>query len=274
MRYTGIIMCLSFQEAWRKWVVFLAFVLSVFFLLLFGFGFQFIVNHAHVNPIQRIGAYNFLLLAGLFAVHFLTTVLSIFVSADTISGEISTHTIQSMLTKPMRRWQFLLGKWLGSMSLVSLYVLILSCSVLCIVYAESGFVPPHCAEAVLLLVLQAAVLISLSILGGSLLSTHTNGVFLFLLYGIAFIGSWVEQIGAAFGSQAAVNLGIVTSFLMPNEALWRRAAYLLQPPIVGSSLFSPFSAFSVPSERMVVYAFVYGLICVILAVRCFSLRDL
>ena len=36
----------------------------------------------------------------------------------------------------------------------------------------------------------------------------TNGVMLFMLYGVAFIGAWVEQIGSLLQSRAAVRVGI------------------------------------------------------------------
>jgi hypothetical protein len=117
------------------------------------------------------------------------------------------------------------------------------------------------------------VLLSLSLLAGTRLSTLTNGVLLFMLYGLAFIGAWVEQIGSFFQSRAAVNIGIITSLLLPVEALWRRAAYLMQPPIL-SSIPSPFSGVSPPSAAMVVYALVYAALALLLAMRSFSRRDL
>ena len=45
---------------------------------------------------------------------------------------------------------------------------------------------------------------------------------------MAFIGSWVEQIGSIVESEAALRVGIVTSLVMPVESLWRRTAYVLQ----------------------------------------------
>jgi hypothetical protein len=75
-------------------------------------------------------------------------------------------------------------------------------------------------------------------------------------------------------SEAAVRIGIVTSLIMPVESLWRRAAYLMQPPIINRTNFSPFSAFSVPSSMMVIYAGVYAGVMLLLAMRSFSRRDL
>jgi Cu-processing system permease protein len=212
------------------------------------------------------------LIAGLYVVHFLTIMLAIFSSVDTISGEITSHTIQALVTKPVRRWQVLLGKWLGYAAMISLYLGLLAGGILLAVDLLVGYRPPNALAGVGLLILEALVLLSLSLLGGTRLSTLTNGVLLFMLYGLAFIGAWVEQIGSFLESRAAVNIGIITSLALPVEALWRRAAYLMQPPIM-SSIPSPFSGVSPPSTAMVLYALAYAVVALLLAMRSFGRRD-
>jgi Cu-processing system permease protein len=177
------------------------------------------------------------------------------------------------VTKPVRRWQVLLGKWLGYAAMISLYLGLLAGGILVAAYLLVGYLPPNPLAGVALLVLEALVLLSLSLLGGTRLSTLTNGVLLFMLYGLAFIGAWVEQIGSILQSHAAVNIGILTSLLMPVEALWRRAAYLMQPPIL-SGLPSPFSGVSPPSTAMVLYALTYAALALALAMWSFGRRDL
>jgi hypothetical protein len=100
----------------------------------------------------------------------------------------------------------------------------------------------------------------------------------FGLYGIAFIGGWIEQIGTFLrnqaASQTAINIGIVTSLILPSEALWKRAAYEIQSPLVAALGFSPFSSLSVPSLLMIVYAGLYLVVVFALVVRQFNRRDL
>jgi hypothetical protein len=114
---------------------------------------------------------------------------------------------------------------------------------------------PGLAGGLALMLLEGMTLLSVSMLGGALLSTLANGVLTFGLYGLAFIGGWIEQIGSLLRNEAAVNIGIVSSLLMPSEALWKRAAYEMQPPLARDlGAMTPFSASSVPNERMVLYA--------------------
>jgi hypothetical protein len=56
---------------------------------------------------------NFLLLAGLYAVAFLSVAMGALLSADTLAGEISSGTIQTIVTKPLRRSDVVLGQMAG-----------------------------------------------------------------------------------------------------------------------------------------------------------------
>jgi len=118
------------------------------------------------------------------------------------------------------------------------------------------------------------LLLSVSLMGGAVLSTLANGALVFGLYGLAFIGGWIEQFGSLLQNQTAINIGILCSLILPSEALWKRAAYEMQSPLVAALGVSPFSAASVPSPLMVGYAILYAAIALGVAVRMFSRRDL
>ena len=89
---------------------------------------------------------------------------------------------------------------------------------------------------------------------GTIFSTLTNGVIVLGLHGMAFIGGWLEQIGTVTQSVRLINLGILSSVLMPSEAIWRRASYVMQSSMARTLDFSPFTTRSAPSTTMVLYA--------------------
>ncbi|MFO7168146.1 MAG: ABC transporter permease subunit [Chloroflexota bacterium] len=267
---------LTFHEARRRRMVLAALAAGALFLLVYGIGVRLISAElesegAPAMVVQQIRG--FLTVAGLYVVHFLTVMLAIFASVDTIAGEISSHTIQAIVTKPLRRWQVLVGKWLGYAVMLALYLMLLGGGVLLVMAVQTGYWPPNALAGLSLLILEALVLVSLSLLGGTRLSTLTNGVALFLLYGLAFIGAWVEQIGGLLQSDAAVRVGVIASLVLPVEALWRRAAYLMQTPLA-NSFPTPFTVSSVPSAAMVIYAVLYSCVALLLAARAFGRRDL
>jgi hypothetical protein len=61
---------------------------------------------------------------------------------------------------------------------------------------------------------------------------------------------------------------------MPSEALWQRAAYFMQPPIMRDLHLTPFSPASLPSGAMVAWAAGYVLVGLALALRWFGRRPL
>ena len=83
-----------------------------------------------------------------------------------------------------------------------------------------------------------------------------------------------EQFGSLFQSQTAINIGVISSLIIPSEALWRRAAYEMQSPLSGILGISPFGPVSVPSLLMIIYAVLYVAVAITLALRNFNRRDL
>jgi Cu-processing system permease protein len=118
------------------------------------------------------------------------------------------------------------------------------------------------------------LLLSVTICFGTSFSTLTNGVLTLGLHGLAFLGGWIEQVGALTNAPKGVMAGIVASVLMPSEALWRRAAFEMQAPIATAVNFTPFSGASVPSALMVGYAALYAAVFLLVALLRFHRRDL
>ncbi len=280
---TWIIARLTFREAASRRILLAALLLGLLFLLVFGIGYHLILSELEqqmrsMPSIQLDEVRNFLLMAGFYVVNFLTAMMTVLTSVDTLSGEIGSGTIQTIIAKPLRRWQVVTGKWIGFAIMISLYMLLMAGGVTAIVYFRSSYLPPNPVLGLGLIWLNALLLLSVSILGGTRLSTLANGVLVFGLFGIGFIGGWIEQIGGvlpdAATRQAASNVGVVTSLIMPSEALWRRAAHELQSPLIGAMGFSPFSGSSYPSDLMIGYAVVFTGVCLVLAIQLFNRRDL
>jgi ABC-type transport system involved in multi-copper enzyme maturation permease subunit len=223
---------------------------------------------------QRGLILNFFTLAGLYSVNFLTVMSAVLLPVDTLSGEIASGVLQTVASKPIARRDIVLGKWLAYVLVVGAYLLLLAGGVLLEVRLVSGFQLPGVAKGLPLMFLESIVLVTLSIAGGSRLSTVTSGVVAFGLYGLAFIGSWVEQVGGFTGNVAARDVGTVASLIMPSESLWQLAAHHMQPPLMSQLNLTPFSPVSVPSIAMVYWAMGYIVVLLLVALRSFDKRPL
>ena len=270
---------LTLHEAARKRVLLAALLLGTAFVALDAIGFHFIVrgfmgrSGALANAQARL-TYAMFTLAGLYAVNFLSAMAAVLLPIDTLSGEIGSGVMQTVASKPVRRAEIVLGKWIAYAGVVVVYLLLLATGVLLVARFTAHYVPPDIGRGLPLLALEAVALVTLSIAGGTRLATVTNGMLAFGLYGLAFIGGWVEQIGAFAHNDAARDVGTVASLVMPSEALWQLAAHHMQPPLFAQMMAGPFSPASVPSPAMVAWACGWTLVVLALALRSFAKRPL
>jgi ABC-type transport system involved in multi-copper enzyme maturation permease subunit len=276
---TFVIARLTFREAGRRKILLAAFVLGLIYLVIYGVGFFFVnqeTTRSQIGPglMELNQIRNFLFMAGLYVVNFLTVMMAVLTSVDTLSGEIATGTVHTLVSKPVQRWEIVFGKWLGFAGMLTLYLLLMAGGTIGLVYVISGYIAPNVLSGLGLMWMNAVLLLGVSLAGGAVLSTLANGVLVFGMFGIAFVGGWIEQIGSFIQNQTAVNVGIISSLIIPSEALWKRAAFEMQSPLVSALGFSPFTAASMPSQIMVLYGLIYGVLALLLAIRLFTRRDL
>lgn len=269
---------MTLHEALRRKILVAALLCGLAFLALFATGMHFALadfdSGSGNTAIERRLMTNFLTLAGLYAVNFLVVMTAVLLPVDTLSGEIASGVVQTVASKPVRRSTIVLGKWIAFVLLVAGYLTLMAGGVIGVARVVGNFTLHGATTGLPLMMLEGAVLVTISIAGGTRLSTVTNGVLAFGLYGLAFIGGWVEQIGAMSSNDAARRVGIAASLLMPTEALWQLAASAMQPPVMRQLQLTPFSPASVPSAAMVWWAAGYALVVLAIAVTSFRRRPL
>jgi len=273
MRAFFTIVHMTLHEAMRRKILVASLLCGLGFLAVYATGMHFAlanISRQGTDFVERRLITNFFTLAGLYAVNFLVVMTAVLLPVDTIAGEISSGVIQTVASKPVRRSTILLGKWTAYVMLTTGYLVLLAGGVLAIARIRGNFTPPNPHIGIPLMMLEGVVLVTISIAGGTRLSTVTNGVMAFGLYGLAFIGSWVEQIGGMTDNDAARRVGIVASLIMPTESMWQLAAHHMQPPVMAQLNLTPLSPASVPSPAMLWW--VAGYIAVWMAAAILSFR--
>lgn len=267
----------TLREAVRRRILWTALVAGALLLAIFAVALRLQVvefRSRAMSPFVRYQVESGMLMVGLYTCDLLAVVMTILTSIDTLAGEIASGTIQAIATKPIARWQIFAGKFIGFAGMIAAYVILTFCGTVGVSYATTGVVPQHPIRGAALILFECLLALSVTFLLGTRFGTLTNGVLALGLQGVAFMGGWLEQVSGFSQSAHIVTLGIVTSLVMPGESLWRRAAYEMQTPLAGSLSFSPFANVSVPSAQAVVYAGVFFVVAVALAVREFARRDL
>jgi len=275
---TWIMAVVTFREAARRRILWTALLAGLGFLIVFGIGLHIQIADFSLSGTPAFVRYQILsgmLMVGLYTVDLLAVVMTILTSVDTIAGEIYSGTIHAIATKPMARWQIVIGKWIGFAGMLAVYVAIMFGGIAVVTSEIAGISPQHPAQGALLVYLECLIALSISFVFGTWFSTLTNGVIVLGLHGLAFIGGWLEQMsGFTEGSRLAM-VGIVASLVMPTEAVWRRAAFQMESPLAGSlPQFAIFSDVSIPSPAMIAYATAYLLLALGIAIYHFGQRDL
>jgi len=284
----------SFQEAWRKKVALIAGVLTLAFLILYGTGLHFIardvVNTA--NPAATATSYYammqsiLLFVMGIYLASFLVAGLAILAAVGSIAAEIDNGTLYALATRPLSRRDLLLGKFLGQAAMLVIYAALFFLALTGLVYWQTGLVIPGLVPALSLFILEPLVILAVTMLGSTRLNTVSSGVLAFALYAMAVMGGMMEQIGAMMDNTAAIYAGVVTSLLLPADAVYRRlvATVVDQLPVGNGqdiphflnpqSTLGPFGSQSTPSDWMLLYTIVYIVVLLAAAVYTFKHRDI
>lgn len=284
-----VIARLTFREALRRRMVWGVLALSLLFMVLYFWGFTQVKEEFERTAARRAASgagdrgqiLTFDLIAtimvglGFYTVNFLGGVMTIFAAVGTIAGEIESGTFQAIVPKPINRWELVVGKYLGFAAMIVVYILLMSAWILASARIVAGYTPANILPATGLVALVSLTLLALTVLGSTMMQTMANGVVVFMLYGGATLGGLLENLGSLLNIQSLINVGVITSLILPSDVIWRLASGLLQPD--SSLRFDapiPLAVASPPSNAMVVYAVAYVAALLGGAVLAFRRRDL
>ncbi len=294
MRLTNVFEIARFTllEAISRRLILAGVAISAGYLGLYALGFHFAYDKALENsPTAQsrlaLGvAFAILTLFGIYVVNYLASFLALFLSVGAVSGEIDSGTLHAVLARPLARSEFILGRWFGYGILVCAYVLLMTGAVLLIAKLIAGYDVPDPAPALLLMLLETVLLLTISLFGSTLMPTLANGVVTFTMLGLAWLAGIIEFVGRLLsaapdstGSQAMLNIGTAVSLLIPSDALWRGASFYLEPPSLLAAIGTaragiPFFAVAPPATPLIFWSLGYVAVVLAGAVLAFSHRDL
>ncbi len=209
---------------------------------------------------------------------FVLAVGAAFLAAPAIAADVESGLVLALLPRPIRRSDFVLGRWLGLAALLGSYAALASALELLAVRVTTGYVPPHAVLAVLFIVGEGLVVLTLALLLSTRLSPMTGGIIALVLFGVAWIAGFVQVIGSSFDNTGIVSSTTVVSLLLPSDGLWRGALYNLEPAaliaVSSGAGNTPFAVTAPPTTPYIVWAVAWVAVILAFAVRRFSRRDL
>src|SRR5262245_18085874 len=230
---------LTLVEARRRRIVLAGAVCALAFLTVYPvavfFAHREMASDGSVSFIERQGTLTAIMLVGFMAANFLSVIFAILLPVDTLSGEIDSGVMQTLASKPIDRAQIVLGKWAGHLLLALAYVLSLSFGILIVIRLVGDLAPRGASLALPLLMLEVTLSLTVSVAGGARFSTVTNAIAAVGVYGVSFIGGFVEQIGGFAGIHSMGTIGVLVSLVSPADSMWRLAAHHMEPEVLRST---------------------------------------
>ncbi|HVC75516.1 MAG TPA: ABC transporter permease [Candidatus Micrarchaeaceae archaeon] len=204
------------------------------------------------------------------------------VAGPLISSEVESGLLLSMLARPMRRSEVVIGKWLGLAVLVAIYAAGSALLEMAAVDWATGYVPPHPIDLIVYVGAEGLALLSLGLLLSTRLSGITGGVIALVAWLMGWVAGVVGDIGVGLQNQAIENVGTISHLILPTDGLWRGAVYAMEPDAVLATLraagtigrANPFSAVDPPPVEFLAWVVVWFAIMLALSIWSFRTREI
>jgi ABC-type transport system involved in multi-copper enzyme maturation permease subunit len=246
----------TFREAVRDRVLY---NLIVFALLLSGAAI--LVGQISID-IEKLVVINL----GLTAVSLFGVVIAIFVGIGLVSKEIEKRTLYTVLSRPVRRWEFIVGKFFGLAGTLVVNTFFMAIGVFgTLLYVAHHYHKPDAwiLVAVYFIILQFLMVCALALLFSSFSSPLLSAVFAFSLF---VIGTFAEDLRgfAAMAHGLSRWLATGAAYLVPNFAALNIVGSVAhEQPVAGHLIF-----------YNTAYALAYAAMALSGAVLIFEYRDL
>lgn len=257
MRRAGVVALNTFREAVRDRVLYNL----VFFALLM------MISAIFVGQIS-IGVEEMVIKSlGLSAISVIGLLIAVFIGVGLVSKEMDKRTLYALLAKPVRRWEFLLGKFGGLVLTLAVNTLAMAVGL----FAALLYVKQHLEsfDAVLLVAIYFILLKLMLVVALALLFSCYSTPLLAILYTTALYvaGLFVEDMrtfhSATTGAETS-GLMRVLSYLLPNFENFDVMAAAAHGRAIPGALILQNTA----------YAALYCAIVLLIAVAVFSKRNL
>jgi ABC-type transport system involved in multi-copper enzyme maturation permease subunit len=204
----GYIAANTFREAVRDRVLY---NLIAFALLLSGAAI--LVGQISIE-IEKLVVINL----GLTAVSLFGVVIAIFIGIGLVSKEIEKRTLYTVLSRPVRRWEFIVGKFFGLAGTLVVNTLLMAIGVFAaLLYVSHKFARPDALIFVALyfIILEFLIICSLALLFSSFSSPLLSAIFAFSLF---VVGSFADDLRGFAGMAHGFTRWLATgaAYLVPN----------------------------------------------------------
>lgn len=244
----------TFREAVRDRVLY---NLVIFVLLIIASAIVLgdLTDGQEARTIVNIGL-NAMLLFGVF--------IAIFVGVGLVSKEIEKRTVFSIFSKPVRRSEFVIGKYLGLCLTLLLNVAVMGAGVsIALFYVGGNSLAGSIWGSIFLIFLELCIVTAVAIVFSSFSSPALSALLTFLIFIVGHLSASLRDMAAALGSSAASIFFEVIYYLLPNLAHYSFRTEAANGMVPNAPMF----------VGGVLYAIVYVVILLTITIMIFNRRN-
>jgi len=207
---------------------------------------------------------------GLSGVSLFGSITAIVLGVSLLYGEIQRRTIHTIVSKPIHRYEFVLGKYLGMALTLSLLVLVFTLMLAWVLHSREVPFSTAVTKAVLLSYMEVLLVAGIAVFFSSFSSPFLSGVFSFALF---FLGRMTPQMRAAIDQAKEEWMRDMCSAglrIVPDLHLFSVSGASVKGKYV--SVHSEFVSWSYVGTGMA-YGALFISVLLILAIVIFSRRD-
>jgi Cu-processing system permease protein len=153
---------------------------------------------------------------GLSAMSLFGLLIAIFIGIRLMVQEMEQRTIYLILSKPIRRWEFVLGKYLGLAATLAVNVALMALALWGLGLVREGRIDTALAPAVGLIYLEILLIVAFALLFSTITSPTLAAVFTLCIYVIGHTTSFIREFTLVNPDQGAHWLLRVIYLVMPN----------------------------------------------------------
>ena len=206
---------------------------------------------------------------GLFGIDIFGVIIAIFLGVNLLYKELELKTVYTILPKPIDRWEFVLGKWVGMLLTLGVQMLVMGgCLALTLAAQGASFDLPT-VKAVWLLYVNVIVVTSIAVLFSSFSTPYLSGLFAMGCFVVGRSVPDIQALGKHMGGGAKIVIEGATRVLpnlhlfYPSGAIVGAEQVTVHKELVGAAYMVSTTA----------YGLGYSAVVLIVAMLIFRRRD-
>ncbi|MEJ2628452.1 MAG: ABC transporter permease subunit [bacterium] len=196
----------TFKETLRNKVLLNILIFAIFLIL-----FSFIVGDWSIGHQIKV-----IKDIGLSAMSIFGLLIAIFIGIQLVIQELKEKTIYLIASKPIKRWEIVIGKYWGLSITLLINILFMSIALWCISYIMEGYIDFSLIPAIILIYIEILLIVAFALLFSSFTSPTLSAIYTFVIFIVGHISPFLRDYVVIYPDKGFHWLLKIIYYVLPN----------------------------------------------------------